>query len=137
MALPVVGYGDVEIRYLDGDLSELGTQSAIEEQILDVVDDVQVRWGAIVEFRLKSGLLTERTFTRVVSNVVLRVLRNPDGIYDETLGNYQYKMSRAVATGFITYLPEEIELLTGIGDNLNIGTINAPVAPLGGGTTWW
>jgi len=137
MALPEVTFADVDTRYLEGSLTDLGSQVAVETLIEDVVDDIQVKWGSAVEYRLGESLLTARTFKRIVAHVVLRVLRNPEGIYDETLGNYQYKTSQKVATGYITYLPEEVAALTGAGEGLAVGTVDVPVAPLGGGTVWW
>lgn len=135
MALPEVTYADVQARFVDGDGTDLGEQAAVESLIADVLDDIQVKYGVSVQNRLDAGLITERTVKRIVSNVVLRVLRNPDGIYRESLGNYEYTMSQKVASGYVLYLPEEIAALTGAG-TLRFGTVNMAPTNMFGQGVW-
>ena len=63
------------------------------------------------------------------------MLRNPDGIYREQLGNYQYVKSQKVAAGYITYLPEEIAALVG-GPGIGVGSSTMRVESWLGGAVW-
>lgn len=135
MAYPDVTFKDVSGRYLAGDVADLGDPDKAAVLIADVVDEIDARFGAAVKARLASGALSETTFKRVVANVVLRVLRNPDGIYREQLGTYMYQMSQKVASGYVLFMPEEVAALVG-GSVLPFGTVDMPVSPLGGGTVW-
>jgi hypothetical protein len=42
---------------------------------------------------------------------VLRLVRNPEGYLSETDGNYSYQMQRELASGRLSILPEEWEML--------------------------
>lgn len=133
--LPVITYDDVAARFVDGDPENLGDQTQVKELIDDVLDDIQVRFGSRIEARLKAKLITERTVKRVVAAIVLRILRNPDGIYRESLGNYEYQMSQKVASGYLMYLPEEIETLVGA-PTFPYGTVDMGVTNMGGKRVW-
>lgn len=135
MPYPEVTFNDVAGRYLAGDAADLGDPAKAANIIADVIDEIDSRFGAAVKSRLASGALTETTFKRVVANVVLRVVRNPDGIYREQLGTYMYQMSQKVASGYVLLMPEEIQALIG-GAAVPFGTVDMPVSPLGGGTVW-
>lgn len=134
--LPDVSVEHVLARYVDGDPDDLGTPDEVAGLIADVLDDIQVRFGASVQRRLDAGLITPRTVQRVVANVVLRVLRNPDGVYREQLGTYNYQMSQKVASGYVMYLPEEIAALTGAGVVDSFGTVDMPVVNMIGRVVW-
>lgn len=53
----------------------------------------------------------EKILIMVESEMVLRLVRNPDGYTQETDGNYSYTISRAVAGGLLEVLPGEWALL--------------------------
>lgn len=44
---------------------------------------------------------------QVEADVVLRLVRNPEGYYSETDGNYSYQFSRDLASGKLEILPED------------------------------
>ncbi|AOT24674.1 head-to-tail adaptor [Mycobacterium phage Stasia] len=48
---------------------------------------------------------------QVEADMVLRLLRNPEGYTQETDGNYTYMLSQALASGKLEVLPEEWEAL--------------------------
>lgn len=131
--LPKITYQDVAARFQDGE--SLGDETYVQNLIDDVVDDITVKWGPRIKARLDAEIITERTLKRVVSAVVLRVLRNPDGIYRESLGNYEYQMSQKVAAGYVTYLQEEIDTLIGVTPS-PFGSSNMNVTSAFGGRMW-
>lgn len=48
----------------------------------------------------------------IVVEAVLRVVRNPDGVYREQEGEYGYSRSVDVASGRLEFLPSELALLS-------------------------
>lgn len=61
--------------------------------------------------RITAGTLRERLVVMVEAEAVMRLIRNPDGITQETDGNYSYSVSSAVASGRLTIEPNEWYLL--------------------------
>lgn len=47
----------------------------------------------------------------IEAEAVLRLVRNPEGLYSETDGNYSYQFSRETASGKLEILPNEWETL--------------------------
>jgi hypothetical protein len=104
-------------------------------------DDVAVRWGrtptaeetAQIDVRLNdvermiykkipdldiliaAGTLDVEDVVQVESEVVLRVVRNPEGYVSETDGNYSYQFSQSTRAGVLEILPEEWALLGYVG----------------------
>jgi hypothetical protein len=114
MALPDVTPEEVAKRYLEGVLLDEFTPEQIQEQIADAIDYLDNRWRAVIESRLASGLLTTRRFTRVISDAVLRVVRNPRGLTSENEGGYGYAQRPDVASGNLWFTADDLESLTGI-----------------------
>ena len=52
-----------------------------------------------------------RAYIRVVATMVIRVLKNPDGILTETIDDYTYRRDSAVSAGALYVSDEEIEQL--------------------------
>jgi hypothetical protein len=114
MALPDVTPEEVAKRYLEGDLLTEFTEPQVQTQIADAIDYLDNRWRAVIESRLASGLLSTRRFTRVVSDAVLRVVRNPRGLSSENEGGYGYAQRPDVASGNLWFTADDLESLTGI-----------------------
>ena len=80
----------------------------------------------------------------VESDVVLRLLRNPEGIVGETDGNYSYQLNWANVTGRLTITDEEWALL-GIRQSVftiaprlwNQADVDAGDAPPPQAPAWW
>lgn len=68
----------------------------------------------------------------VEANMVVRVLRNPDGFRQESEGGYSYTIDTRAAAGFLTVLADEWQLL-----GLSGGAFS--IAPSFGatGSPWW
>jgi hypothetical protein len=105
------------------------------------VSDVAVRWArtptteeaALIAVRLAdveriilkripdldtliaAGTVDLATVVQVEADVVLRVIRNPDGFVSETDGNYTYQFSQSTRAGILELLPEEWALLGYVG----------------------
>lgn len=134
---PDVTVADVAARYVEGPVTDLGTTAQIETRILDAVDEIRSNWGNSVTNRLASGALTENAFKRIVAEAALRILRNPEGIYQENEGNYGYRTSQRVASGYLGFSEQDVATLTGQGV-AGIGVSTMPLHQTGGGSGgWW
>lgn len=61
--------------------------------------------------RIIDGLISEAAVVMVESEMVLRLIRNPDGYQSETDGNYTYQLRSDVSSGLLEVLPSEWNLL--------------------------
>lgn len=71
--------------------------------LLTAVPDLQAR--------LDSGALSPALVKSVVAGMVLRVLRNPDGLLTETVDDYTYRRDSATSTGALYVADTELGLL--------------------------
>lgn len=76
-------------------------------------------WAVLVtvvpdlEARLASGSTSYSLLTSVVSSMVLRVLRNPNGVRSWSVDDYSETRDNSVSAGSLYVSPEEVALLTG------------------------
>ena len=65
-----------------------------------------------LEADITSGAISEATVVRVVANMVIRVLRNPDGYLQESIDDYTYRRDAVVSTGLLHLTPDELADIT-------------------------
>jgi hypothetical protein len=99
---------DVQARYhqpLDDALTVVvGTRLADAELIIrNRIPDL--------DDRVADSETYEQIVVMVESEMVLRLIRNPDGYSQESDGNYSYTIYQQVASGRLEVLPDEWELL--------------------------
>lgn len=99
-------------KYYPGDTSEF-TDEYLQGKLNEVVDQINVRWGAIVASRLASGALPVRLYNAVVVRVASRVFGNEEGYQEEHEGQYGYKVSALVASGYLWFTDIDEKDLTG------------------------
>lgn len=61
--------------------------------------------------RISAGTVLQEDVVQVEADAVLRLVRNPEGYLSETDGNYTYMLQQGTASGTLTILPEEWDLL--------------------------
>lgn len=61
--------------------------------------------------RIMAGCPSEETVSDVVVDMVLRLLRNPEGLSSESAGDYSYQRNAATGEGRITLRPDELARL--------------------------
>lgn len=61
--------------------------------------------------KVTAGVLDQALVVMVEAEMVLRLIRNPDGLVQETDGSYSYSTSQKVASGLLEVLPREWVLL--------------------------
>jgi hypothetical protein len=79
--------------------------------LLDDAESILLAKIPDLHTRITLGTLSESLVVMVESNAVCRVLRNPDGLFQETDGNYSYQVAQNVASGRLSILREEWEYL--------------------------
>lgn len=65
-----------------------------------------------LEADITAGTVTEANVVRVVSAMVLRVLRNPDGLLEESLDDYRYRRDSALSAGALYVSSDELADIT-------------------------
>lgn len=61
--------------------------------------------------KVTTGVLDQALVVMIEAEMVLRLIRNPDGLVQETDGSYSYSTSQRVASGLLEVLPREWTLL--------------------------
>lgn len=128
--LPDVDISEIPNHYA-GDITELGDEF-LQGKLHEVVDQINVRWGSLVEARIESGKLPLRLYSAVVVRVASRLFGNTEGFKRETEGGYSYELSAAVASGTLWYTDDDERDLTGRvapkkKTNGAVGTVRTPL----------
>lgn len=131
--LPDVAVTEIEKHY-SGNTDDF-EQPFLEGKLGEVVDQINVRWGTLVESRLKSGALPQRLYNAVVVRVAARVFENPEGYRKENEGGYGYEINPAVGSGTLWFTDVDIEDLTGQNPKRPAGRIGT--ATIGRHTPGW
>lgn len=95
---------DVQARYhlpIDESMEAL-----VAARLQDAEDMIRGRIPDLDE-RIDQGLLPANTVIRVISDAVIRLVRNPDGYISETDGNYTYQLSFDGGGSDLTITPSE------------------------------
>jgi uncharacterized protein YcaQ len=91
---------------------ELDTaEAALVERRLEQVERMIVRRIPDLLERVAAGDLDEDDVRDIEAEAVLRVIRNPEGLYSEQDGSYGYQLSREAADNSLRILPEEWAVL--------------------------
>lgn len=107
--LPDVGVDKIPNHYA-GDTSEF-TDLYLKGKLDEVVDQINVRWGSVVESRLASGALPLRLYQAVVVRAASRVWDNTEGYKEEHEGQYGFKRDAMVASGYLWFTDiDELDL---------------------------
>ena len=109
--LPDVNSDEIPKHY-SGDTDEF-SPDFLQGKLNEVVDQINVRWGTIVEARLASGALPQRLYNAVVVRAAARVFGNEEGFQEEHEGQYGYKQSALVASGYLWFTDIDEKDLTG------------------------
>jgi hypothetical protein len=66
-----------------------------------------------LDARITAGRLTDSTVGDVVVDMVVRLLRNPEGLSSESAGDYSYQRNAATGEGRLFLRPDELARLLG------------------------
>lgn len=106
MAIATVA--DVEARY-NHELTD-DERRVVETRLEDAERIIRTRVPDLDE-RISTGALSSDVVAMVEADTVLRLIRNPEGVRQETDGNYSYSINAQVASGWLELLPREWALL--------------------------
>ena len=86
--------------------------------------------------RVTTGTAFKALVVQVQCAMVLRVLNNPDGKFEESSDDYSYRRDQAVSTGML-YLSDAEETLLGAGDGVSDGAFTIKPAGFTPGNGYW
>jgi hypothetical protein len=112
MAAIDVTLEDVQAR-TEFDLTTRFERAFVEVLIADAVALI-VDECPTVPSRLASGALSSNNYKRVVSDVVKRIIRNPEGLSSESEGGYSYTANAAAASGTFWLTDRDRRTLNGV-----------------------
>lgn len=77
--------------------------------------------------RILDGTLDTDLVRGAVEDIVLRVIRNPNGYSSEQAGEFSYRIDRAVASGRIEITPDDVQDLLPVSRARGIGSFRVGV----------
>ena len=86
-------------------------ETALVERRLEQVERMIVRRIPDLAGQIAAGDIDAQDVTDIEAEAVLRVVRNPEGLYSEQDGQYGYQLSREAADNSLRILPEEWQTL--------------------------
>lgn len=92
-------------------------------RLIDKAERTVVDQVPTVPLRLEAGTLRRQSLADVIEDMVLRILRNPDGKRSESSDDYSYTLDQAVASGALYLSDRERSRLTPVTARARIGTI--------------
>jgi hypothetical protein len=113
---------DLAVRVEDGALDGL-RQDYVETKIADAVAYILDECPRVAA-RLREGTLSENNYKRVVADVVMRVVRNPEGLQTESEGGYSYGARASVASGDFWLSDRDRRTLNGSNPAMGLGTMS-------------
>lgn len=87
------------------------SETTIVNRRLEHVEDLIITRIPDIAEQIADTPRIGRLLTMVEVDAILRLIRNPEGYTQETDGNYSYSIDGRVASGRISILPEEWQLL--------------------------
>ncbi len=91
---------------------ELTTEeTALANRRLEQVERMILRRIPDLAERIEDGLLDEADVRDIEAEAVYRVMRNPEGLYSETDGQYGYQLSREAADNSLRVTADEWNVL--------------------------
>lgn len=86
-------------------------ESALVERRLAQVERMIIRRVPDLVAQVTDGDIAEADVVQIEADAVLRVVKNPEGLWSETDGSYGYQLSREAADNSLRLLPEEWAVL--------------------------
>lgn len=107
--------------------------AALIDVRLDDVERMLKKRIPDLDDQITAGEVDEADVIQVEADVVLRLVRNPDGYSSETDGTYGYTFSREMAFGRLEITPEDwatLGVVSGVGAELVPTFSDAPATPV-------
>jgi hypothetical protein len=119
MPNPVIT-ADLEARFRPLSTAEEVTAQALLDDawavLLTVIPDLEARMAA--------GTPSTSLVVSVASAMVLRVMRNPNGVRSWSVDDYSETRDNSIAAGSLYVAPEEVRLLTGLASSARSGAFS-------------
>jgi hypothetical protein len=120
---PFAAIGDVSIQF--GDLDE--DQENLTAYLIKAASSLVRQRFKLIDTQIAAGLLDPDVVALTVSGMVLRVLRNPEGLRSETTGPFSRTYDTSAAAGLLVITPDDAGQLIPP-DSTAAGATKFPVA---------
>ena len=90
----------------------VGQEVTNAETVLADAWDLLTSRRPTLEADIAAGTVTTAAAIRVVSAMVLRVMKNPDGYDSETIDDYTYRRNAIISSGALHVTPDELADVT-------------------------
>jgi hypothetical protein len=111
---PFAAVGDVAAQY--------GSMTPAEESLagwlLRAASNMVRARQPTIDQQIAAGLVSQDMAALAVTNMVLRVMRNPSGLRSETVGPFSRSYDTSVAAGLLVFTDDEAQLITPAGESL-------------------
>jgi hypothetical protein len=108
---PFAAIGDV--------VAQFGSMTAAEESLagwlLRAASNMVRARRPYIDQQIADGLVSQEMAALAVTNMVLRVLRNPSGLRSETVGPFSRAFDTTVAAGLLVFTDDEEQLISPTG----------------------
>lgn len=108
---PFAAIGDVTAQY--------GTMTKAEESLagwlIRAASNMIRARRPVIDQQLTDGLVSQEMAALAVTNMVLRVLRNPNGLRSETVGPFSRSFDTTVAAGLLVFTDAEEQMIAPVG----------------------
>lgn len=120
---PFAAIGDVSVQF--GDLDD--DQENLTAYLIKAASSLVRQRFKLVDTQIAAGLLDQDVVALTVSGMVLRVLRNPEGLRSETTGPFSRTYDTSAAAGLLVITPDDAGQLIPPGSTA-AGATKFPVA---------
>jgi len=90
------------------------SESIVAQSYLDDAQGIVLVRRPTLLADITAGTVDAANVVTVVTAMVLRVLKNPDGKGEESIDDYRYKRDAAIASGALYVSDDELRLVTGV-----------------------
>ncbi len=140
---PLAVVGDVAAQY--GSLT--ATQETLVGWLLRAASNMVRARNPLIDQQIAEGKVSRDLAALAITHMILRVLRNPEGLRSETVGPFSRAYDTSVAAGLLVITPDDLDLLkpTGEAGKVTVGQFRptaslaiAPISRRGGWPDgWW
>ncbi len=114
---PFAAVGDVAAQY--------GSMTPAEESLagwlLRAASNMVRARRPLIDQQIAGGIVSGDLVALAVTNMVLRVLRNPAGLRSETVGPFSRSYDTSVAAGLLVFTGDEEQLIEPVGADAGVG----------------
>lgn len=122
-----VDAGEITRRFRELTVAET---AVVDQMIADAQDILEQRAerAGIFETDVRPNSRLSRQYTRIVAQMVIRVLRNPDGLLQYTTDDFTARLDKVVSGGMLYVSDDELETMRPASSRRRAGAFSVNIA---------